>query len=117
MISYEEYKRHFDDGSLSEAQMHEMYLRDKTEWDAEVQKRVDKYQKLDMNLFISRIGGMEKIEEMKRINDSADDMIVVDGRVVKRNRRRSSEKEDIDEWKRGFMEGFEEAYNRFNKMK
>ena len=76
-----------------------------------VQQLVSDYNRLDMDLFISRIGGAEKIEEMRRINDKADRMYVVDGVVHKKS---DKSKEDIEEWKKGFMDGFEEAYKRLN---
>ena len=76
-----------------------------------VQQLVSGYDRLDMDLFINRIGGAEKIEEMRRINDKADRMYVVDGVVHKKC---DKSKEDIEEWKKGFMDGFEEAYKRLN---
>ena len=76
-----------------------------------VQQLVSDYNRLDMDLFINRIGGAEKIEEMKRINDMSDRMYVVDGVVRKRP---DNSRENLDEWKKGFMEGFEEAYKRLN---
>lgn len=79
---------------------------------AESKKIVDSYDSLDMNVFINRIGGYEKIDEMKRINEAADRIKTVDGNIVSRNNKQRSGKEDIEEWKRGFMEGFEEAYKR-----
>jgi len=87
-----------------------------------VQQLVSDYDRLDMNLFINRIGGAEKIEEMRRINDKADRMYVVDGvahyKSDKSNgvvhHKSDKSKEDIEEWKKGFMDGFEEAYKRLN---
>ncbi len=76
-----------------------------------VQQLTNNYDRLDMDLFISRIGGAEKIEEMRRINDKADGMYVVDGVVHKKFDKSN---EDIEEWKKGFMDGFEEAYKRLN---
>ena len=76
-----------------------------------VQQLVSDYNRLDMDLFINRIGGAEKIEEMRRINDKADRMYVVDAVVHKKS---DKSKEDIEEWKKGFMDGFEEAYKRLN---
>ena len=59
------------------------------------------------------IGGYvaPSIEEMKRINDMSERMYVVDGVVHKRP---DNSRENLDEWKKGFMEGFEEAYKRLN---
>lgn len=78
---------------------------------AKVQQIVNNYRKVDMDLFVQRIGGPGKIEEMKRINDISDRMYVVDGVVRKRP---DNSRENLDEWKKGFMEGFEEAYKRLN---
>lgn len=78
---------------------------------AKVQQIVNNYKRVDMDLFVQRIGGPGKIEEMKRINDISDRMYVVDGVVRKRP---DNSRENLDEWKKGFMEGFEEAYKRLN---
>lgn len=78
---------------------------------AKVQQIVNNYRRVDMDLFVQRIGGPEKIEEMKRINDMSDRMYVVDGVVRKKP---DNSRENLDEWKKGFMEGFEEAYKRLN---
>lgn len=78
---------------------------------AKVQQIVNNYKRVDMDLFVQRIGGPGKIEEMKRINDISDRMYVVDGVVRKRP---DDSRENLDEWKKGFMEGFEEAYKRLN---
>ena len=63
-------------------------------------------------MFISRIGGSHRIDEMRKINDELDNITVINGVVQKR--RKNTEK-DIEEWKRGFIEGFEEAYKRLNR--
>lgn len=91
--------RYFDESLLTEEER------------KEVQRIVNGYNGLDMDLFVRRIGGPEKIEEMKRINDMSDRMYVVDGVVRKRP---DNSRENLDEWKKGFMEGFEEAYKRLN---
>lgn len=78
---------------------------------AKVQQIVNNYKRVDMDLFVQRIGGPGKIEEMKRINDMSDRMYVVDGVVRKKP---DNSRENLDEWKKGFMEGFEEAYKRLN---
>lgn len=80
---------------------------------AEVQRIVNNYNGVDMDLFVQRMGGYEKIEEMRKINDVTDRMYVVNGNVIRKTEVRK-EKEDLDEWKKGFMEGFEEAYKRLN---
>lgn len=81
---------------------------------AEVQKIVNSYDGVNMELFVQRIGGPERIEEMKRVNDLCDRLQVVNGNVV-RKKEIDAEKQNLDEWKKGFMEGFEEAYKRLNK--
>ena len=103
----DEYKRYTDDSLLTEEEK------------AKVRELVNDYEALNMDLFIRKIGGMERIEEMKRINDVADGMYVVGGKVVHKlrpnsNASISNRQEDLDEWKKGFMEGFEEAYKRLN---
>ena len=78
----------------------------------EVQRIAGQYNSLDMDLFISRVGGSHRIDEMRKINDELDNITVINGVVQKR--RKNTEK-NIEEWKRGFMEGFEEAYKRLNR--
>lgn len=95
----DEYMGYADDSMLTESER------------AEVRKIVNGYKALDMDLFVQRVGGMKKIEEMRRINNIADGLCVVDG-VVRKSP--NDTKENIEEWKRGFMEGFEEAYKRLN---
>ena len=75
-----------------------------------VEKKANKYEGLDMDTFIRRIGGQEKIDEMKEINTRADKLSVVNGKTVQKEVPQS--KEDLEEWKKGFMDGFEEAYKR-----
>jgi len=78
----------------------------------EVQRIAGQYNSLDMDLFISRVGGSHRIDEMRKINDELDNITVINGVVQK---RRKNTENDIEEWKRGFMEGFEEAYKRLNR--
>lgn len=84
---------------------------------AEVQRIVNAYKGVDMNVFINRIGGLSKIEEMKRINDAADGLYIVGGQVVHRSKHTKDKREDLEEWKQGFMEGFEEAYKRLQNVR
>lgn len=100
----DEYMGYADDSSLTESER------------AAVRKIVNSYNALDVDLFIKRIGGMDKLNEMKKINERADRLRVVGGKVMYKPENNSS-KEDIDEWKKGFMDGFEEAYKRFNSLK
>jgi tRNA 2-selenouridine synthase SelU len=65
-------------------------------------------------LFIKRIGGQEKIDQMKHINEAADKLKSVYGNVSKKEEeiKKIETMENIEEWKKGFMDGFEEAYKR-----
>lgn len=81
---------------------------------AEVQKIVSGYKGIDMNLFVQMIGGPEKIDRMNKINE------VLDNEYANKrfaHRKPYTSKENLDEWKKGFMEGFEEAYKRLNSGK
>ena len=80
----------------------------------EVERLRNRYEDLDMRIFIERIGGQEKIDEMKEINTRADKLSVVDGKAVQKEapQLKNETKEDLEEWKKGFVEGFEEAYKR-----
>ena len=80
----------------------------------EVQKIVNRYDALDMNVFIRRVGGPGAIEKMRRINEVSDWIHVDNGNI---HMRSDSQRENLDEWKKGFMEGFEEAYKRYNNIK
>lgn len=81
---------------------------------AEVQKIVNRYNGLDMDLFVQRIGGIDRINEMKRINEVSDGLSSRDGKVYRNHKSVSNDRENLEEWKKGFMEGFEEAYKRLN---
>ena len=59
---------------------------------------------------MDRIGGQEKIETMNKINEKLDRSILVNGKLV--SKRENDKNEDLDEWKRGFMDGYDEAYRR-----
>lgn len=116
MSVLEEYKKTLDKGeNLTDEQVKEKILKEKKQFDEEVEKRRNEYQPLDMDAFIKRIGGKEKIEEMNKINREADKLIVVNGKAVKRKEVNTSD--NIEEWKRGFMDGFEEAYKRLHDEK
>ena len=103
--------KNFVDEQVDE-QVEELSERDTKEFKESVDKMANKYSALDMNAFIERIGGMEKIEEMKKINSTADNIQTMDGRIVKKKPTLANTNEDLEEWKRGFMDGFEEAYKR-----
>lgn len=100
------------DKNFVDEQVEELSERDTKEFKESVDKMANKYSALDMNAFIERIGGMEKIEEMKKINATADNIQTMDGRIVKKKPTLANTNEDLEEWKRGFMDGFEEAYKR-----
>ena len=114
MVSFDEYRKYFKDKNLSEDQIRQIYRHEVQKFNNGVQEIVNNYNGVDMDVFIRRVGGIDKIEEMRRINDAADKLCVVDGRVVRKTERRDKDKENLEEWKKGFMEGFEEAYRRLN---
>ena len=68
------------------------------------------YFPLTKDEFIDRIGGQEKIDAMNKINEKLDRSDFVNGKLVPK--REGNKREDLDEWKRGFMEGYDEAYRR-----
>jgi tRNA 2-selenouridine synthase SelU len=51
---------------------------------------------------------------MKQINEAADKLKSVYGNVSKKEEeiKKIETMENIEEWKKGFMDGFEEAYKR-----
>lgn len=110
----ETYRKQLGNENLSEEELIRKFEQEKKEHNRQVDKLVSEYQKLDMDTFISRIGGQGRIDEMKRINEVADRMEVVNGKVVQKQPQ-TTKSENIEEWKRGFMEGFEEAYKRLHK--
>ena len=112
MFTLEELRKYFGDDTMTEEQIKERFKQEKDKHNSEVQKIVDGYNGLDMDLFVKRIGGQEKIDEMKRINKVTDRLHVVNGTVVQKSDENKKTDEDLVEWKRGFMEGFEEAYKR-----
>lgn len=111
MGALEEYKNYLNDETLTEEQVKEKFAQDKQKFDNDVNKIVDGYQKLDMNRFIERIGGQEKIDEMSKINEKLDRSKLINGNLVEKNNHIN---EDLEQWKKGFMDGFEEAYKRLH---
>ena len=111
-MTLDEWRKYYGDETLTEEQITAKLMEQKQKFDEDVQIIVNKYDGLDMNAFINRIGGYEKIEEMKKINEAADKYHVVNGNAV----RKTETREDLEEWKRGFMEGFEEAYKRLKNL-
>lgn len=73
------------------------------------------YKKLNMDVFVRRIGGVEKVEEMRKINDKLETMHTFNGNH-KQITNTKSNGEDLDEWKKGFMEGYDEAYRRLQEQ-
>ena len=47
---------------------------------------------------------------MNKINEKLDRSELINGKLVEKTPKKVNE--DIEEWKRGFMDGFEEAYKR-----
>ena len=114
MSELEAYKKYLGDQNLSDEEVLRRYNQEKENFNSEVNKVADGYDKLDMDLFIKRIGGQEKINQMKQINEAADKLKSVYGNVSKKEEeiKKIETMENIEEWKKGFMDGFEEAYKR-----
>lgn len=107
----EEYRKHLTNGeSLTDEEVLQRFKEDENNFNKEVNDRVGKYEKLDMDAFIRRIGGQERIDAMNKINEKLDRSELVNGKLV--SKREGNKREDLDEWKRGFMEGYDEAYRR-----
>lgn len=105
----EEYKKQLNDETLSEEEVLRRFKEDEKKFNKEVNDKVGEYEALDMDKFIDRIGGQERIETMKKVNEKLDRSELINGKLVE---KRPMVKEDIEEWKRGFMEGYDEAYRR-----
>ena len=105
----EEYKKQINDESLTDEEVLQRFKEDEKKFNKEVNDRVGEYKKLDMDAFIRRIGGQERIDAMKKVNEKLDRSELINGKLVE---KRPMVKEDIEEWKRGFMEGYDEAYRR-----
>lgn len=112
MMTLEEYKKYLDDESLTDEQVNEIYNREKEKFDTQVNEAAGSYKKLDMDAFVERIGGYERVERMKKVNDKLQNSELINGKLVEKKNHKTSE--DIEEWKRGFMDGFEEAYKRLH---
>ena len=113
-MTVEKWRKYYGDETLTEEQIIERLEQDKQKFDNDVDNIVGGYEKLDMDRFIQRIGGQEKIDQMKRINEAADKLKSVYGNVSKKEEeiKKIETMENIEEWKKGFMDGFEEAYKR-----
>ena len=109
-LTLEEYGKYLGDETLTDELALEKYRQEKEKYNNEVNKIVGGYKGLDMDEFIDRIGGQEKIETMNKINEKLDRSYLVNGTLV--TKREGNKREYLDEWKRGFMEGYDEAYRR-----
>lgn len=105
----EEYKKQLNDESLTDEEVLQRFKEDEKKFNKEVNDRVGEYKALDMDKFIDRIGGREKIDAMNKINEKLDRSELINGKLVE---KKQTGGEDLDEWKKGFMEGYDEAYKR-----
>lgn len=106
----EEYRKQLTNGeSLTEEEVMQRFKEDEKKFHKEVNDRVGEYKKLDMDAFIRRIGGQERIEAMKKVNEKLDRSELINGKLVEKKQPMN---ENLDEWKKGFMEGYDEAYRR-----
>ena len=105
----EEYKKQLNDESLTDEEVMQRFKADEEKFNKEVNDRVGEYEALDMDKFIDRIGGQGTIEAMNKINEKLDRSELINGKLVEKTPKVN---EDIEEWKRGFMEGYDEAYRK-----
>lgn len=105
----EEYKKQLNDESLTEEEVLQRFKEDAKKFDKEVNDKVGEYKALDMDKFIDRIGGQERIDAMKKVNEKLDRSELINGKLVEKKQTVS---ENLDEWKKGFMEGYDEAYRK-----
>ena len=106
----EEYRKQLTNGeSLTEEEVMQRFKEDEKKFHKEVNDRVGEYKKLDMDAFIRRIGGQERIDVMKKVNEKLDRSELINGKLVE---KKQPVNENLDEWKKGFMEGYDEAYRR-----
>lgn len=111
----EVYKKQINGESLTDEEVMQRFKEDEKKFHKEVNDKVGQYEALDMDKFMNRIGGQEKIETMNKINEKLDRSILVNGKLV--SNRKNDKNEDLDEWKRGFMDGYDEAYRRIMESK
>ena len=105
----EEYKKQLNDETLSDEEVLQRFKEDEKKFIKEVNDKVGEYEALDMDKFIDRIGGQGAIDTMAKINEKLDRSELINGKLVEKTQKVN---ENIEEWKKGFMEGFEEAYKR-----
>ena len=69
----EEYRKQLSNGeSLPDEEVLQRFKEDENNFNKEVNDRVGKYEKLDMDAFIRKIGGQERIDTMNKINEKLD---------------------------------------------
>ena len=105
----EEYKKQINGDSLTEEEVLQRFKEDEKKFNKEVDNKVGEYEALDMDKFIERIGGQKTVDTMNKINEKLDRSELVNGKLVE---KKQPVNENIEEWKKGFMDGFEEAYKR-----
>ena len=105
----EEYKKQLNDETLTDEEVLQRFKEDAKKFDKEVNDRVGEYKALDMDKFMDRIGGQERIDAMKKVNEKLDRSELINGKLVEKKQTVS---ENLDEWKKGFMEGYDEAYRK-----
>ena len=81
----DDFRKELGDSTLTEEQIRSRFLEEKRKFDNDVNNIVDGYEKLD------------KSE-------------LVNGKLV--DKKECQTRENLEEWKKGFMDGFEEAYKR-----
>jgi hypothetical protein len=106
----EEYKKQLNDESLTDEEVMQRFKEDEKKFNKEVNDKVGEYEALDMDKFMDRIGGQKSVDAMKKVNEKLDRSVLINGKLVEKTPKTVNE--DIEEWKRGFMDGFEEAYKR-----
>jgi len=105
----EDYKKQLNDESLTDEEVLQRFKEDEKKFHKEVNDKVGEYEALDMDAFIRRIGGQERIDAMKKVNEKLDRSVLINGNLVE---KKQPVNENLDEWKKGFMEGYDEAYRR-----
>lgn len=105
----EEYKKQLNNESLTDEEVMQRFKEDEKKFNKEVNDKVGEYEALDMDMFIDRIGGQERIDAMNKINEKLDRSVLINGKLVEKKQPMN---ENLDEWKKGFMEGYDEAYRR-----
>ena len=95
---WEEYRKQLTNGeSLTEEEVMQRFKEDEKNFNKEVNDRVGEYKKLDMDAFIRRIGGQERIEAMKKVNEKLDRSELINGKLVEKKQPMN---ENLDEWKK-----------------